>query len=283
MKIITLTNLTKIYDSKTIIRSVSHTFHAGQPVALMGHNGCGKSTLLKLAAGIVAPTSGAVIHHCPLLFHYVPEKFLPLPMTGRTYLTRMGELDGMKKNEIRQQIEKLGNDFFLSELLDTSMKSLSKGTLQKISVIQALLKKPDVLLLDEPLSGQDTASQKVFISKINELTKEGVTVLMSCHEQHLVDAVSEQVYTIRDGQLLPFQPERERVYALILERSPFSPETFPPVSEGMTKYGTGYKLLVNEDKKDRILLELLQDGWTLKGMYDEETNESGKISAAALF
>ena len=270
MKIITLTNLTKVYDGKTIIRSVSHTFHAGQSIALMGHNGCGKSTLLKLTAGIVAPTSGDIIHHRPLLFHYVPEKFMPLPMTGRTYLTRMGELDGMKKDEVRHQIENLGNDFFLSELLDSSMKSLSKGTLQKISVIQALLKKPDVLLLDEPLSGQDISSQKVFISKINELTKDGVTVLMSCHEQHLVDSVSEHVYTIRDGQLLPCQPERERVYTLILERSPSLPEIPYPAQEGMTKFGDGYKLLINEDKKDRILLELLQNGWTLKGMYNEE-------------
>lgn len=270
MEIITLTNLTKIYNSKTIIHSVSHTFHQGQSIAFMGHNGCGKSTLLKLVAGIVAPSSGEVVYNRPLLFHYVPEKFLPLPMTGRTYLTRMGELDGLKKGETVRRIEELGNDFFLSELLDISMKSLSKGTLQKISVIQAFLKKPDVLLLDEPLSGQDTASQKVFISKVNALCAQGVTVLMSCHEQRLVEAVSEQVYTIKDGHLILYQPKREKLYTLILEHSPLP--SMPPYSikEGMTKYGNGYRLLVNEDNKDRILLELLQNGWTLKGMYDEE-------------
>ena len=93
---------------------------------------------------------------------------------------------------MEEGIKRLGEDFFLSEMLDLSMQSLSKGTLQKISVMQALLAKPDVLLLDEPLSGQDRESQKVFVQKINMLRNAGTTIFMSCHEKKLVKAISEQ-------------------------------------------------------------------------------------------
>ncbi|WP_243145507.1 ATP-binding cassette domain-containing protein, partial [Clostridium neonatale] len=67
------------------------------------------------------------------------------------------------------------------------IKNLSKGTLQKISVIQAFLSKPYILLLDEPLSGQDSESQKMFIKMVKELIKDDVTVIMSCHESFLID------------------------------------------------------------------------------------------------
>lgn len=93
----------------------------------MGYNGCGKSTLLKLLAKLVAATSGTVVYSRRLLFHYIPERFTPVSLTGRKYLIRMGALDGLKRSEVQDTIKTLGNDFFLTELLDTPMKFLSKG------------------------------------------------------------------------------------------------------------------------------------------------------------
>ena len=95
---------------------------------------------------------------------------------------------------------KLCKDFFLEDMLNTSMKNLSKGTLQKIGVIQALLKPPQILLLDEPLSGQDADSQQVFIRKINQLRKENVTILMSCHEPYLIKSISDTLYVMEHGK-----------------------------------------------------------------------------------
>lgn len=267
MEQITLTNITKKYNNTTILNNISQSFRPGQSIAFVGHNGCGKSTLLRIIAGLTAPTSGKVSYGRPLLFHYVPEKFMPVSLTGRTYLIRMGELDGLKTEVINEKIEQLGSDFFLSELLDVSMKSLSKGTLQKIGVIQALMKTPDVLMLDEPLSGQDEASQKVFIHKINKLRTEGVTVFMSCHEQSLVNAISEKTYTILNGELVSYQPENEREYALILENTGNQ-----DIPQGMVKFGNGYKLTVPEGRTRAAILDLLQKGWDLRGMYDEKNN-----------
>lgn len=265
MEQIILENITKKYHGTAILNQISHTFSKGQSAAFMGHNGCGKSTLLKIISGLVRPTSGSV--HCggPILFHYVPEKFIPVPLTARTYLRRMAELDGLKKRMIDAEVEGLGDDFFLSELLDVPMKHLSKGTLQKIGVIQALIRTPDVLLLDEPLSGQDAASQKVFIRKINELRSEGVTVLMACHEQSLVDAVAEEVYTIENGEFVRYRHREEKRYVILLE----SKQNNPP-REGMQRYGSGYRMTVEEDKVKSAIMELFDNGWELRGMYNEE-------------
>lgn len=272
VEIITLEHLTKQYNDKTILHSINQTFYTGASIAFMGHNGCGKSTLLKIIANLITPTSGKIVFHKPLLFHYVPEKFMPLPLTARTYLMRMGELDGLKKSETRDLIKTLGDDFFLSELLDTSMKYLSKGTLQKIGVIQALIKKPDILLLDEPLSGQDIESQKVFIRKINELHGQGVTIFMSCHEQMLVDAVAEDIFTIQKGRLVPYKPVFRQMYTMVFENNQALQEENIEILERMQKYGENYKIQAAEDEKDQLLFYLLQKGCILRGLYDEQVN-----------
>lgn len=264
---IKLENLTKEYNGNFILNQISHTFTQGQSIAFMGHNGCGKSTLLKVIGGLVRPTNGTVHWSNPMLFHYVPEKFMPLPLTARAYLKRMGELDGLEKRAINETMEALGEDFFLSELLDVPMKHLSKGSLQKIGVIQAFMIKPDVLLLDEPLSGQDLASQKVFIQKVNRLRAEGVTIFMACHEQSLVDAVAEETYTIQGGALIACKLEKEKRFVLLLEN-----KKSRPLWEGMERFGTGYKLTVGEKEAQTAIFELLQNGWELRGMYDEENS-----------
>ncbi len=267
MEQITLQNVTKQYNKTVILNHLNQSFHVGESIAFMGHNGCGKSTLLKMIGGLVTPTSGQIHYHKPLLFHYVPEKFMPVALTARIYLKRMAEMDGIKKDEIGEKIEALSEDFFLLELLDIPMKYLSKGTLQKVGVIQALMKTPEVLLLDEPLSGQDKESQKVFIQKINQLKNQGVTVFMSCHEQSLVNAIADKTYQIEKGSLIAYQPENEREYLLILENTQNK-----PMIEGMERYGTGYKLLVKEHEAQGVIVELLQCGWELRGMYDEKNN-----------
>lgn len=267
MEVIQLKGLTKKYDDRRILNEISISFSEGQAVAVMGRNGSGKSTFLKCTAKLVKPTAGSVVYKKPLLLHYVPEKFPKLPISARTFLTNMGRMDALKPKEVEQKIEKLGCDFFMDGLLDSSMKSMSKGTLQKVGVMQALLKKPDVLLLDEPLSGQDSASQAVFIQKINQLRKEGVTIFLSCHEQKLVDAIAQEVYIIQDGTLQPYRRERRKAYVLIVERT-----TGQPYIEGMQRYGRYDKYTVPEDRVDEEIQEILKRGWKLRGMYDAEAD-----------
>lgn len=265
MEIIRLENVSKKYGAKLVLDGIEKGFCQGESAAFVGHNGCGKSTLLRIIAGLTVPSGGRVVHERPLLFHYIPEKFPPAAVTARQYLLRMGALDGMRRDEAGKRIESLGDDFFLGGLLDVPMRSLSKGTLQKVGVIQALLTRPDVLLLDEPVSGQDRESQKVLTDKVNELRGKDVTVFLSCHETHIVKAVAEEVYTIRDGRLKAYKAEEVKMRTVLLEHGgDFA------VPCGMTKYGRYYRLKAEEKECDRILPGLLCAGWKLRGMYDEE-------------
>lgn len=269
--LINLISISKKYNGRTVIDDVSHEFKTGTSVAFMGHNGCGKSTLLRIIARLTKPTSGEVHYNSPVKFSYVPEKFMPLKISARVYLERIGSVQGIAHNSLMQTIKSLADDFFVSEMLGVPMYSLSKGTLQKIGVIQAMLEKPDVLLLDEPLSGQDRSSQKVFVQKVNELRNQKTMVLMSCHEQALVNAISEQVYTISDGKLVEGKCEEKRIYTLLLG----NPKELP-VPQEFELYGDGYRLKLEQSNTQTAIMHLIREGWTLKGMYEDD-NTTDKI------
>ena len=197
-KLITLNNVTKKYGVKTIIDSVSHTFYKGESIAFYGHNGCGKSTMLKLISGIIPISGGNLQYHEKLRFSYVPEKFVGMEIEMIDYLRGVERMEGVDSAVTDRLIE----DFFLESMIHTRMDKLSKGSLQKVGVIQALMAPHQVILLDEPLSGQDAESQKVFLDKMNELRDRGITIFMSCHEKKLIDDLSDRVYTIEQGKLL---------------------------------------------------------------------------------
>lgn len=200
--ILTLTDIGKRYHSKVILEQVNLTIHKGQSVVFIGHNGTGKSTLLKIISGIVRPSTGSVDSHGrDLLYHYIPEHFPKSNLTAKEYMMQMCAIDGISKTEADTISTRLFRDFFMESMTDIPMKHLSKGTLQKVGVIQALITKPDVLLLDEPLSGQDMNSQEVFIEKMNELRRQGVTLIMSCHEKYLISKICDTVYRIEDSKL----------------------------------------------------------------------------------
>ncbi len=268
MEIIKLENISKKYDGKTVLNNISQTFCQGQSVAFVGNNGCGKSTLLKIISKITAPTSGKVIYGKSLLFHYIPEKYPPIPLTAREYLMRMGTISGIHKVKAKQDVEALAKDFFMEELLDTQMNALSKGTLQKVGVIQALIKRPDILLLDEPLSGQYAESQKVFIEKIHQLQNDNVTVFMSCHEKKLIDAIANDVYTIKNGMLKIYEPRTVRIYTVILDDC----NKLGPMY-GMVKYGRYFRWKAEEEMCDKLLPELLVKGFRVRGMEVDERSE----------
>lgn len=269
-QIVELKNITQSYNKEVILQNLNLSVSQNQSIAFIGHNGCGKSTLLKLLAGLIRPTHGDVLYHGAPLFHYVPERFPKMNLTARQYLRHMGYLDGLSADDVKTRYEALCEEFFLSDMLDVPMKHLSKGTLQKVSVIQALLKTPDVLILDEPLSGQDTDSQDVFIQKINELRRAGMTILMSCHEQYLIDSISDTVYQIERKHLSLAASQlnmAEKHYILWFDKKEGA-ET-PDLCAGRIKSCCGkYKIEVKETESNPVIACMIQKGWLLRGMED---------------
>lgn len=177
---------------------------------------------------------------------------------------------------LETRISELAEEFFVSNMLDIPMKYLSKGSLQKIGVIQALLKEPDILLLDEPLSGQDMMSQQVFIQKIQKLQEHNVTILMSCHEPYLIDAVADEVYELDNGRL-SFQGKpvlsghglADSWYRMFFVRT--DKAAIPENWKGRLQFtGQGCILRVGEGECDRAMAEMLEAGWNLRGMRNED-------------
>ncbi len=273
--IIALNAVSKIYDKKTVLKDVTLSVQRGQSIAFTGHNGSGKSTLLKLIARLVTPSGGTITAQSGLLFHYIPEHFPKSSLTARQYLRHMGSMDGLNKDILKEQEDRLSEDFFIQGMLDIPMKHLSKGTLQKVGVIQALLKKPDVLLLDEPLSGQDIESQAVFIHKMKELHSEEVTLLMSCHEPNLTARISDLIFEIEGGIVRTADKEPsilQKNYVLLFDGTPQA-EIPLEISHftGMNEKNQKGQLRItaSEQESDRLLPLMLEKGWKLRKMYED--------------
>lgn len=269
---ITLEHIVKEYDKKVVLNDIDLAIVQGQSVAFTGQNGCGKSTLLKIIAGLVRPTAGTVCLDKRKLIHYVPEHFPQMRLTAKQYLLYMGKMDKVEGVELVTRIHGLAEEFFVSNMLDIPMKYLSKGSLQKIGVIQALLKEPDILILDEPLSGQDVMSQQVFIQKIQELKKHNVTILMSCHEPYLVDAIADEVYQFVDGKIVLANHKSEsevQWYTMFFVRT--EKTDIPEKWKGHLQFTEqGCILRVAESECDRAMIEMLKAGWNLRGMCNED-------------
>ncbi len=271
--VIHLQQVSKKYGEKQVLGDITQSFAAGSAIAFVGHNGCGKSTLLKVLSGLVRPTRGTVQYDRALIFHYVPEKFPATYLTAEQYLMHMGMIDGLSQARLSEELWKLAEEFHMAEHLRSRMSTLSKGTLQKVGVIQALLIMPDVLLLDEPLSGQDVDAQRVFVDKVNDLRGRGITLFMSCHEPELVAAITEKAYTIEQGKLLPCDIAVTETYRVLLcreeedARQQAVAELTKMVGGEILPYGDGYQIYLTQAECDRHLGRLLAQGWRLRGLY----------------
>ncbi|WMJ89383.1 ATP-binding cassette domain-containing protein [Anaerocolumna sp. MB42-C2] len=269
--IIRLENISKFYSKKLILENVNLTIEKGTSIALLGNNGTGKSTLLKIISGLTNVSTGRVIYYENIKFNYIPEHFPKLNINAKQYIKYMGRIENIPINELEDKCEELVHNFHLDNMMDIPMKHLSKGSLQKVAVIQALLKKPDVLLLDEPLSGQDILSQRYFIQMVNELKLQGVAIVMSCHEMFLVNQISDIAYKIDNYQLARVNVDQssDMDYDILCfdnSKNQKVPEKFKQYIEKLDYNDLSIRILVKKDKSNAILLDMLKEGFLLRSM-----------------
>lgn len=268
--------LSKEYDGRVLFENLDITLHASESIALTGHNGTGKSTLLRILAKLTKPTAGIVSHAHSLSLQYIPEHFPKTNMPAYEFIHHMALLDGLSKQEASVRARSLFASFFMESMQNTRMKHLSKGSLQKVAVMQALLKKPDVLLLDEPLSGQDAQSQKVFIEKIHALRKQGTAILMSCHEKYLESQISDSVYAFHGKhlELVQLHNQHVKAYDVLVFTPPMNAvsNAFEAINELEILEDTPecVKLRIPSYQSHQLLLSLLVLGYQLQEMYHEK-------------
>ncbi|NMD71001.1 ABC transporter ATP-binding protein [Bacillus sp. DNRA2] len=264
MKIFEATKVMKRIDDFQILANLSLSIHQGERIAITGQNGSGKSSLLKLIGGIYEETSGKVWRD-QLRIAYVPEHF---PETIRfklyEYLMLMGKMNGQSKSIIHEAITQFANRFAISHFLSTPLKKCSKGTKQKAGIIQALLMKPELLLMDEPLTGLDDDSQKELVNQLNQLPAE-TTIIFTAHDSLLIDHLAHRVIRVDDGAISSdtYKQQKERVL-LIRARIP-SKEVITDMQLGPQKFvgDNLVDLLVLESESDQALRLLLERGCSI--------------------
>ena len=167
-----------------ILKGVDLVVYHNEVFGLLGPNGAGKTTTVKVALGLMRPTSGTVRLGVGGLAHvgYLPENpYFYDYLSGREFLHLAGRLFGLDAAQRRERVERLLADVSLTEAAGTHLRKYSKGMLQRIGIAQALVNSPDLVLLDEPMTGLDPVGRVEVKRIIERLREQGTTVLLNTH------------------------------------------------------------------------------------------------------
>lgn len=271
-KLVELENISKGYSNKKVLRNISMTIDKKQIMAILGGNGTGKSTLLRMITGIERPSSGKVIYSRKnMRIGYVPERFPKhIRFTPSEYLHYIGKISRISEAYLKKVIPDFLRRFQLEELNDHWISDLSKGNVQKVGIIQSILERPDLLILDEPISGLDFHAQEELLMIIKELKEHGTTILLTYHESNIFEDVVDFTYILKNGHISKANTKKRKRESLKLLRVKQIDDSYVKQWEEvlhMEKKGDGLLLYVGLENSDQVLSRILK----LQGNIDRVT------------
>jgi ABC-2 type transport system ATP-binding protein len=212
---IRITNLSKRYGSFTAVDGLSLDIPPGTLFGFLGPNGAGKTTTLRMIAGILRPTSGTVeiagedIHRQPLAakarLGYIPDRpFVYDKLTGAEFLRFTAALYGQDGPVVERRIGELLELFELTNWKDELTESYSHGMRQKLIISSALVHKPEVIVVDEPMIGLDPKSGRLLKDLFRAFVERGGTVLMSTHTLEIAEGMCDRIAIIKAGKLVAY-------------------------------------------------------------------------------
>lgn len=210
---IEINGLSKWYGPTQVLRQINLQLEGGQIIGYIGPNGAGKSTTVKILTGLIQDYEGEIrigeynlrkdLARYKSVMGYVPETAeLYELLTPREYLSFIGKLYRMSKERLQEKLDSLLKLFSMEAHVDQRMDGFSKGMKQKILLISALLHDPEVLFLDEPLSGLDANAVILVKELLQKLKAEGKTIFYCSHMMDVVEKVSDRIVLINQGQIL---------------------------------------------------------------------------------
>lgn len=211
--VIRLSNVYKNYGEKQVLNGISLSVLPGQVIGYIGPNGAGKSTTVKILCGLISDYEGEVlvngidIRKDPVAakahIGYVPELAeLYDVLTPMEFLLFMAQLYNMPEEQAQDRIRKMLAALGLEANADQRMDTFSKGMRQKVLIISGILHNPDIIILDEPLSGLDANSVIIVKDLISKLAREGKTIFYCSHMMDVVEKVSDRIVLINNGTVI---------------------------------------------------------------------------------
>ncbi|MBN2088899.1 ABC transporter ATP-binding protein, partial [candidate division KSB1 bacterium] len=212
-RIIILDQVTKRYGNLLALDHVSFEINEGEIFGYIGPNGAGKTTTIKILVGLIREFSGK----CAIANYSLPDNIINIQQligyfpqdvgfqewrTVDHALQTFGRLSGMAENDLEPRISEVLDLLDLSEVRTKKIQKLSGGMVQKVGLAQALLHRPKLLILDEPLTGLDPASRFMIKQTLKELSKNGTTIFFSSHILSDVQDIATKIGILNKGRIL---------------------------------------------------------------------------------
>lgn len=202
--LISLDRVNKGFSGKSVLQNISLQLKQGQITTLIGPNGAGKSTLVRIILGLLTPDSGTVRPTANLDIGYMPQKLQidsTLPISTKRFL----QLANASHDACHHALASVG----ISHLATTPIQKLSGGEMQRALLARAILRKPNLLVLDEPVQGVDITGQNALYKMIADLSKSlNCAVLMVSHDLHIVMSATDQVICLNHHICCQGRPEQ---------------------------------------------------------------------------
>lgn len=207
---LSVSHLQKDFGSFRAVRDVSFEVKAGEVVGIVGPNGAGKSTTIKMVLGLLVPDKGSVSLFGSTIddlavrrrLGYMPETpSFYAKLTGRELLHYVGELFAMSKADIAARTTELLELVGLADAADRQVGGYSKGMTQRICLAQAIMNKPDLIFLDEPMDGLDPIGRIQMRNIFMAIKKQGAAIVFNSHILSDVELMSDRVAIMDQGQL----------------------------------------------------------------------------------
>lgn len=206
-------NLVKRYGDFVAVNGISLTINRGEIFGFLGVNGAGKTTTLKMMSGILKPSEGKITiggfdietepEKAKAITGYIPDRpHLYSKLTGREFLYFVGDLYSVPSSEIDERIDALLKEYYLTEWEDELIESYSHGMKQRLATCGALLHKPQLIIVDEPMVGLDPHGAKLLKEAFKRYAKEGTTILLSTHSLNVAEEVADRLAIVHRGSIV---------------------------------------------------------------------------------